>query len=115
MELTVAERMMLGALLGPIAADVVTLRIVRKLQEQLSFTEEEIEVLKFDEQKDAKGNPTGRVGWSQDAPQTKEFDFKPVVMRVIKEQLEKASNNKSLTLAQLSLYDKFCPEEEADE
>lgn len=115
MELTVAERMMLGALLGPIAADVMTLRIVRDLQGELSFTEEEVAVLELGEQKDADGKPTGKIGWSQDAPQTKEFDFKPAATRIIKEQLEKANASKSLTLAQLSLYEKFCPEEEADE
>lgn len=109
MELTVAERLMLGMLLGPIAADVVTLRVVRSLQEEIGFSEEEAEELKFEV------NETGQVKWSLDAPQTKEFDFKPVAMHIIQDQLKRASATKTLTLQQLDLYDKFVPEEEPGE
>ncbi len=108
MELTVADRLMLAMQLGPIAADVVTLRIVRNLQEELSFSEEESEELKFEA---VEG---GQVKWNQDAPQTKEFDFKPAALRIIVEQLKKASASKSLTLQQLGLYDKFIPDEEEE-
>jgi hypothetical protein len=113
MELTVAERLMLGMLLGPIAADVITLRIVRNLQEELSFSDEESEELEFDD-KDADGKQTGQVKWNQDAPQTKEFDFKPAALRIIVEQLKKANASKTLTLQQLDLYDKFIPDEEEE-
>lgn len=120
MELTVVDRLMLGALLGPIAADVVTLRIVRNLQDEIGFSEEETEVLKF--HPGMKKNPVtgeeeedGRILWDKDAPQTKEFEFKPAALRIIVEQLEKASATKTLTLTQLDLYTKFCPEEEEEE
>ncbi len=115
MELMVTERLMLGALLGPIAADVVTLRVVRNLQEQLGFSDEEAEALNFHPgtKTNAAGEEEedGRVLWNKDAPQTKEFEFKPAALRIIQEQLRKASNSKTLTLQQLDLYDKFCPEE----
>ena len=107
MELTIGERLMLGTMLGPIAADVVTLRIVRGLQEELSFSEEEAEELEFK-------NENSRVTWNLDVPQTKEFDFKPAALRIIVEQLKKASTSKSLTLQQLGLYDKFIPDEEEE-
>ncbi len=107
-ELTVGERVMLGTMLAPIAADVVTLRIVRKLQEELSFSDEETEALEF-ERKDS------RVTWNTNVPQTKEFDFQPGALRVIHEQLKKANASKTLTLQQLDLYDKFCPEEETEQ
>ena len=105
MELTVADRIMLGAMLTPIAADVVTLRIVRSLQEELGFSDEEAEELKFN-------NENGRVTWNLDVPQTKEFDFKPAALRIVQEQLKKASKSKTLTLQQLDLYDKFILDEE---
>ena len=105
MELKIAERIMLGAMLAPLAADVVTLRIVRHLQEEFSFSEEEAEALELKTE-------DGRVTWNLDVPQTKEFEFKPAALRIIQEQLRKASASKSLTLQQLDLYDKFCPEED---
>ncbi len=108
MELKIAERIMLGAMLAPIAADVVTLRIVRQLQEELSFSEEEAGALELKTE-------NGRVTWNLDAPQSKEFEFKPTALRIIQEQLRKASATKSLTLQQLDLYDKFCPEDEQED
>ena len=105
MELKISERIMLGAMLTPIAADVVTLRIVRQLQEELSFSDEEAEALELKTE-------DGRVTWKLDAPQSKEFEFKPATLRIIQEQLRKASASKSLTLQQLGLYEKFCPEED---
>jgi hypothetical protein len=107
-ELGVAERIMMGTMLAPIAADVVTLRIVRKLQEELSFSEQEAEALEF-------ARVDGKVTWKLDVPQTKEFDFQPTAVRIIQEQLKKANASKTLTLQQLDLYDKFCPEEETEQ
>jgi hypothetical protein len=109
MELTIGERLMLGMLLGPIAADVVTLRIVRDLQAELGFSDEESEELKFE------ATENGQIKWNTEAPQTKEFEFKPAALRIIVEQLKKASVSKTLTLQQLNLYEKFCPEEEEEE
>ncbi len=108
MELKVAERIMLGVVIAPIAADVVTLRLVRHLQEELSFSEEESEALKF-EQEDR------HTTWNLDVPQTKEFEFAPTVLAIIEAQLKKVSDTKQLTLQQLGLYEKFFPEEPEEE
>jgi hypothetical protein len=105
-ELTIGERLMLGMLLGPIAADVVTLRIVRDLQTEIGFSDEESEELKF------APTESGQIRWNPEAVQTREFDFKPAALRIIEAQLRKANANKTLTLQQLDLYDKFIPEEE---
>ncbi len=104
MELKVADRIMLGAMIAPIAADVVTLRLVRHLQEELSFSDEESEGLKFEQE-------GKRTTWKLDVPQSKEFDFSPTVLGIIEAQLKKMSDTKQLTLQQLGLYDKFFPEE----
>ncbi len=108
MELKVSERIILGALIAPIAADVVTLRLVRHLQEELSFTDEESEGLKFEQE-------GKRTTWNLDVPQTKEFEFSPTVLGIIEAQLKKVSDTKQLTLQQLDLYDKFFPEEPEEE
>ncbi len=105
MELKISERIMLGAMLAPIAADVVTLRIVRQLQEELSFSDEEAEALELTTE-------NGRVTWNLNVPQSKEFEFKPTALRIIQDQLKRANATKSLTLQQLGLYEKFCPEED---
>lgn len=110
MELAVADRIMLNALIAPMASDVLTLRLIRALQEELSFTDEETEALKFERSPDGKG-----VNWDEEAPQTREFTFSKVVHGLIVEQLQKANAAKSLTLQQLDLYEKFCPEEEGKE
>lgn len=118
MELTVAERLMLGQLLAPIAADVVTLRVVRDLQGELSFSDEEFKAYNFrpGTRKNAAGEeePDGRLLWDTDVPQTKEFEFGPSALRIIQEQLRKANASKTLTLQQLGLYDKFCPEDKEE-
>lgn len=104
MELSVSERLMLGVMIAPVAADVVTLRVVRNLQEELSFSSEEIEALQFVQE-------DKQVRWNMEVPQTKEFAFGAAAMYVIVEQLKKASDSKALTLPQLGLYDKFVPVE----
>lgn len=107
LELTIPDRLMLGALLGPIAGDVVTLRIVRGLQEELLFSEEEAEALGIK----AVGE---QVTWNPEAPQTKEFSFGRAAVDIITDQLKKANASKTLTLPQLGLFEKFCPEEEVE-
>ena len=108
MELKVAERIMLGAMIAPIASDVVTLRLVRHLQEELSFSDEESEGLSFKQE-------GKRTTWNLDVPQTKEFTFSPTVLAIIKTQLSKVNDSKQLTLQQLDLYEKFFPEEPEEE
>ncbi len=108
MELLIGERIMLGVLLAPLAADVVTLRLVRRLQEELSFSDEETEEMDFQ-------NEEGRIKWNPDVPQTKEFDFSKAILRIIVSQFEALSADKKLTFQQLDLYDKFCPEENEEE
>lgn len=48
MKLTIAERIILGSIL-PSEGNFITLKIVRQLREALSFSEEEISKLKFEQ------------------------------------------------------------------
>jgi hypothetical protein len=104
-ELTIVDRLLLGNLLSPVAGNMVTLRIVRGLQETLSFGEEEKAELGLRQEGD-------QVKWNQDAQVSKEFTFKAGAVEVIQQELKKADAVGQLTLDHVDLFDKFCPEEE---
>ena len=102
MELGVFDRLILLNVL-PKEGDFTTIKIVRKLREDLSFSEEEHKALefKFDE---------GNVQWKQNADTPKEIEIGEKAQDVIVETLKKLSNDKKLTEQHLSLYDKFVKE-----
>lgn len=107
MELKVAERLMLMNLLAPIEGDVTALRIVRSLQGHVGFSEEETAALAFQQ------DTPGRIAWKQEADVPVEIEIGPAAKAIIATQLKKASAQKSLTLQQLDLYEKFVEEDEA--
>jgi len=106
MELRVAERLMLMNLLAPIEGDITALRLVRSLQGQLGFNEEETTALAFQQE------TPGRIAWKQEADVPVEIEIGPAAKAIISNQLRKASATKSLSLQQLDLYEKFVEEEE---
>jgi len=99
MELFVWERFKLLQIL-PERGDYVTIKIVRKLREDLSFSEEEIEELQFKQDGE-------RMMWNPEAPQTKEFQFGPKATNIIAEALKGASKREMLDGALLVLFEKF--------
>jgi hypothetical protein len=101
MELKVAERLMLMNLLAPIEGDITALRLVRSLQVNLGFNEEETATLEFNQE------TPGRVAWKQEADVPTEIEIGPAAKAIIATQLKKASATKSLSLQQLDLYEKF--------
>ena len=138
MEFQIAERIMLLNLLGPIEGDITALRVVRSLQGQLGFDDEETAALEFrqpvvyvcvkcrkqypeqdpapetcpDCGGDLQGQPTGQIFWKGAAAVPKEIEISPAAQSIIVMQFEKVSSRKSLTLPQLALYERFVPEEE---
>ena len=107
MRLSVQERFALLDLL-PQQGDYMTLKIVRQLREELSFSEEEHEALKFSPVAE------GRVTWESSADPLKEFAFGRTQERVIKDVLEKVDKAKNLKMDHFSVYEKFFPEEEPE-
>src|SRR5512147_1441627 len=97
MELTVFERILLNSIL-PKEGDFTTIRIVRKLREDLSFSEEEHEVLKF-EQKE-----TG-LTWSPEGNSLKEVAIGSKAKEICAKALEAVSEQKKLTEDFLHLCD----------
>jgi len=105
MELKVAERLMLMNLLAPIEGDITALRLVRSLQVNLGFNEEETAALAFNQE------TPGRVAWKQEADVPTEIEIGPAAKAIIATQLKKASAMKTLSLQQLDLYEKFVEED----
>lgn len=99
MILTVAERVSLLGIL-PEQGDFVTLKIVRKLREELSFSEEEIKILNLVSQ-------DGQVRWEGEKDPNKDVQIGEKATDVIVEVLKKLNNDKKLIQQQYSLYEKF--------
>jgi hypothetical protein len=106
MQLLIWERLKLLQIL-PEKGDFIALKIVRKLREGLSFSEEEQELYQFKQDGE-------RVMWSPDAPQTKEFQFGPKATSIIVEALKAVDKRKMLDDSQLTLFEKFVDTKEYD-
>lgn len=98
--LTVGERIRLGASL-PDESNFVTLKLVRRLREELSFSEEEIAEYKI-VQTDTQ------IRWDPQSPRPeKEFDIGEKTVDIIVEALKNLDRQKRLTDQHMSLYEKF--------
>jgi hypothetical protein len=104
MELNVKERLTLLDIL-PREGDYTTIRIVRELREQVSFSDEEHAAYDFQYTED------GRMTWNAEAVQSRDFLFAPKARHIIEEALVKADKAKKLTSDHVSVYEKFFPPE----
>lgn len=98
MKLNVTERLRLLAIL-PEQGNILTLKIVRKLREELSFDEEEhkrINLVVTNE----------RITWNDEA-EDKEVEFGETAMTLVRDCLEKLDGSDELLLADVDLWDKF--------
>ena len=102
MELSVFDRLILLNIL-PEEGDFTTLKIVRNLREDLSFSEAEHKALQFKQDGD-------NIKWKTEADITKEIDFKPKAMELICKSLTDLNNNKKLKDNHFSIYEKFIGE-----
>lgn len=105
MKLNIADRIAVLGLL-PDEGNVVTLRIVRELQNELSFTEEEHKSFKMKN----KTLPDGRVNITWDSDFTLEEKDIPIgeaAKGIIVEQLKKLDRENRLHVSMLPLYEKF--------
>lgn len=100
MELGVFDRLILLNIL-PKEGNFTTLKIVRKLREDLSFSEEEHKELEFKFEKD------GRVQWKQEADKPKEIEIGEKATDIIVDVLKKLNNDKKLKDEHYNLYEKF--------
>ena len=131
MKLTVVERITLINSL-PAKGNFLTLKIVRKLTESLSFNEEEHKKLGFREEYicpncqesvyasvmvkcgkcDVDMGRTGMVSWNPEEEFEKEVHIGDKAKAIIVEALKALDGNKALAEQHMSLYEKFIGEEE---
>ena len=102
MNLTVLERLLLLNIL-PAEGDLITLRIVRDLRSDLSFTEEEHAELQFKTEQE-------RTTWNNTVPE-KEIPLGKKARQLIEDALNARIEQKNLHQDYLTLCDKFFPEE----
>ncbi len=123
MTLTVFERLLLLNIL-PAEGDITALRILRKLRETLSFSEEEHALLKFryggddlPDQEDLpedqrKKVPEGQVFWVQEAVEPKDIEITGKAFHIVSETLKKLNDCRKLRQEHVPLYEKFVEIEE---
>jgi len=98
-ELNITDRIQLLDTL-PAEGDIVTLRIVRDLRTELSFSEKEIEKVNL--------RTAGQsVQWNPEVELIKAVEIGPKALVLISTSLEKLSTNGRLSLDKLSLYEQF--------
>ena len=95
----VLDRVTLLSIL-PEAGDFVTLKIVRQLREDLSFTEEEISFLKIK-------TADGRITWDATNDSGRAVTIGEKATDIIVAALEKLNTEKKLTNQHFELYDAF--------
>lgn len=98
--LTASDRLLLLGML-PKEANLITLRVVRDLQSELSFSEGEIKALNFREM------PGGGVQWDVEGDTLKMIHLGGAALGMIKETFAKMDEEGKLTLAHLELYEKL--------
>jgi len=102
-KLNVKDRLRLLAIL-PEQGDLLTLKIVRELREDLSFTEKE--------HKDWKIKVKGDMITWDDGGDEREYEFGEQANELIKKQLRELDLTKTLKILDLELWEKFIGEEE---
>lgn len=101
MLLTVTERLVLLNLL-PVEGTLTTLKLLRKLREDLSFSEEDHKKYNFRQQ--------GEQLFFDSSNDTKEILIGEILTAKIKELLSKLNTDEKLRNEHLSVYEKFFTE-----
>jgi len=99
MELGIMDRILLLNVL-PAEGDITTLRIVRQLREDLSFSEQ-------DHKDFGLVSDGGKVTWTPGEGQTKEVEIGSKGSKLIANTLKKLSDSDKLTTQYVDLYDRF--------
>jgi len=100
MEFKTFDRLILLNLL-PKEGNFTDLKILRKLKEELSFSEKEHEALQFE------FGENGSVRWNLEGDVPKEVEMGSRAKTIIEEILKKLDSEKKLKEEHLSLYEKF--------
>lgn len=110
-KLNIAERIALLNIL-PYEGNVVTLKIIRDLQNQLGFSEEEMKRFKMKNIRKPDGS-TFAV-WDSKYDEKKEIEIGDAANTIVVEQLKLLEKGKKLRMEMLTLYEKFVVDEEKE-
>jgi len=110
MEFGIKERLVLAALVGGQSGNISRLRILRRLGEEFSFSEEEFK--KFDLQLTGEP-PNQRYAWRQDKEELKEIEIGDEARKIIVERLKELNAQGQLIDDHLDVIDKFPGVEDA--
>jgi len=100
MKLDVSERINLLSIL-PQEGSFLTLKIVRELRENLSFTEEEHKKFQF------KNLSDNRISWNTKEAKENNIEIGKKAESIIREKLEELDEQKKLKNEHFTLYEKF--------
>jgi len=101
MKLSILERIILSQLL-PAQGTFLTLKLLRVLKEDLSFTEEENKILEFEQDGET-------LHWKEPGVE-REIEIGDTMNQIIVEALKELDKNAELTDQHFSLYEKFIKE-----
>jgi hypothetical protein len=99
MLLSVRERLLIQSII-PNEGDFITLKIIRKLKDDLSFSEEEIKQYQFINNNDL-------ITWDNSGEQNKEIPIGEKANDIIVSALVKLNEQKKLKMEHMDLYEKF--------
>lgn len=108
MKFNVQERLLLLGVLGTIASNLATLRIVRDLQEELGFSEEEHKAIGLSEK-------DGRIHWENNDLPSKEISMGPAALNATLIIFRKLDHEELLTFEHLPMYEKLLEREKEGE
>lgn len=109
MELKVLDRLVLLSIL-PKEGDITTIKIARRLREDLSFDEEEHKALDITTKNPDTGEDDGRLHWKRDADIPRDIEIGPKAMSIIRKRFEDLDKQGKLRDEQIDIYDKFMSE-----
>lgn len=104
MKLSVYERLALLTVL-PEKGSYTTLKLMRTLREELSFSEEEHQTLDLQQVPDGKGGAITQ--WHPDRLADKEIEIGPVMHQAIVDSLKRMDRQQTLTTEHMPLYERF--------
>ena len=107
---SVLERFSLLNGVLPAKGDITTIRLLRRVREALSFSEDEHALLNI---RRAEGDPNQML-WDDPAAHMKRVEFGPKMRELAVQGLKALSGAGQLADQHLSLWDRFMPEEEEE-
>jgi len=98
MRLSVGDRLILLGVI-PQQGDFTTLKIVRNMRDELSFSEEEHKILKIRQE--------GEMMFWEEGLEDKEINFGEKATDIIVDAFKKLNDQKKLRIEQMELYERF--------